>query len=204
MPAPRLYLVAPPVLTDAVLRELASVCDGYDIACLRLEPAATSAAEIRRAADAAREVCTPREISLVLTDHFRLAAELALDGVHLASGARHVREARRTLGQDAIVGAYAGASRHDGMTAAEMGADYVSFGPVAASPLGAGATAPVELFEWWSEMIETPVVAEGLTVDAAAAVADHADFLALGGALWSHPGGLRAALSEVEARLPAD
>ena len=36
---------------------------------------------------------------------------------------------------DAIVGAFCGTSRHDGMTAGEMGADYVSFGPVAAVSL---------------------------------------------------------------------
>ena len=86
-----------------------------------------------------------------------------------ATAPRQVRAAREALGADAIVGAHARASRHDGMTAAEIGADYVSFGPLDRARASAtAALAPLELFEWWSEMIETPVVAEGgLTPDLA-------------------------------------
>ena len=85
-----------------------------------------------RAADALRPVAHARDVPLVVADHFRLAARLGLDGVHLSDGARQVRAARKALGKDAIVGAFARASRHDGLTAAEIGADYVSFGPVGA------------------------------------------------------------------------
>ena len=106
---------------------------------------------------------------LVVADHFRLAPRLGLDGVHLTDGARQVRAARKALGADAIVGAFARASRHDGMTAAEIGADYVSFGPVGATGLGDGSVAPLDLFAWWSEMIEVPVVAEGGLTPALAA-----------------------------------
>ena len=99
---------------------------------------------------------------------------------------------RKALGADAIVGAFARASRHEGLTAGEIGADYVSFGPVGATGLGDGTTAPLELFEWWSEMIEVPVVAEGgLTPDLAAALAAVADFLALGDEIWTAPDGAR-------------
>ena len=122
--------------------------------------------------------------------------------MHLGDGARQVRAARKALGADAIVGAFARASRHDGMTAAEIGADYVSFGPVGASGLGDGTTAPLDLFAWWSEMIEVPVVAEGgLTPDLAADLAPIADFLALGDELWSRPDGESAALAGFVDRL---
>ena len=59
--------------------------------------------------------------------------------MHLGDGARQVRAVRKALGADAIVGAFARASRHEGMTAAEIGADYVSFGPVGDTGLGDGA-----------------------------------------------------------------
>ena len=109
---------------------------------------------------------------------------------------------RTALGKDAIVGAYAAASRHEGMAAGEIGADYVSFGPVAASGLGDGKVAPFELFRWWSEMIELPVVAEGgLTPELAAELAGVADFLALGPEIWSAPEGEMAALAGIVARL---
>ncbi len=81
--------------------------------------------------------------------------------VHLTDGARNVRKARKDLGADAIVGAFCKASRHEGMTAGEAGADYASFGPIGVTSLGDGNSAPFELFEWWSEVIEVPIIAEG-------------------------------------------
>lgn len=197
MAAPRLYLVTPQVLSEGALRDLAELLDRFDVACVRIAAGAGPEAELRRAADAVRTICHPRDVNLVLTDHFRLAPELGLDGVHLSDGHRHVREARKALGTDAIVGAFAGASRHDGMTAAEIGADYVSFGPVAPSSLGNGTLAPLDLFQWWSEMIETPVVAEGgITPAFASDLGSRVDFLALGDELWSHHEGPIAALSK--------
>jgi len=205
MPVPRLYLVIPPLPTDGTLCDLEVLLDGFDIACVRVGAGATSEAELRRAADAVRPLCHSRDVNLVLTDHFRLAPGLGLDGVHLNDGQRHVREARKLLGPDAIVGAFAGASRHDGMTAAEIGADYVSFGPVAHSPLGDGTIAEIDLFRWWSEMIETPVVAEGgITPDIATELANCADFLALGDEIWSHPQGSEAALRQIVERLASE
>lgn len=201
MESPRLYLVTPPLPTEAQLRDLETLLDGFDIACVRIAAGAAEA-ELRRIADAVRALCHPRDVNLVLTDHFRLAPELGLDGVHLSDGPRHVREARKHLGADAIVGAFAGASRHDGMTAAEIGADYVSFGPLTPSSLGDGTIAEIDLFRWWSEMIETPVVAEGgITPDVAAELATCADFLALGDEIWSHPDGAQTALERVVERL---
>ena len=111
---------------------------------------------------------------------------LGLDGVHLRDP-RPLRKLRADWGPDPIIGAFCGASRHDAMLAGEAGADYVSFGPVGDN-LGAGEQADRDLFAWWSEMIELPVVAEGgLDVAAIEALADATDFIALGEELWSAP-----------------
>jgi thiamine-phosphate pyrophosphorylase len=201
---PRLYLVTPPAFDPGLPDRVARLLDGFEIACLRLALAAASEDAVARAADALRPVAHARDVPLVVADHFRLAARLGLDGVHLSDGPRQVRAARAALGRDAIVGAFARASRHDGLTAAEIGADYVSFGPAGPTGLGDGTVAPLELFAWWSEMIEVPVVAEGgITPDLAGALAGTADFLALGDELWSAPEGPEAALAEVAARLAA-
>jgi thiamine-phosphate pyrophosphorylase len=197
----RLYLITPTAPEPDFPDRLAALLDGVEVACVRLALAARSEEDIARAADALRPVAHTRDVPLLVTDHFRLAARLGLDGVHLTDH-RQVREARRTLGADGIVGAFARASRHDGMIAAEAGADYVSFGPVGASALGDGTTAPPELFVWWSEMIEVPVVAEGaLTPELTAELARTADFLAVGDELWTHPEGPEAALSAFLRRL---
>ncbi|PZQ50367.1 MAG: thiamine phosphate synthase [Rhodovulum sulfidophilum] len=199
----KLYLVTPPTLRLADFADtLGGLLDRFEVACVRLSLATRSEDDIGRAADTLREVCHGRDVPLVLTDHFLMVERLGLDGVHLSDGARQVRAARKALGQDAIVGAYAHASRHDGMTAGEIGADYVSFGPISPSSLGDGALAPLELFEWWSEMIEVPVVAEGgLSPDQAADLARAADFIALGDELWSHPEDPETALRAFVARL---
>ncbi len=53
-----------------------------------------------------------------------------------------MRDVRKALGADRIVGAFAGASRHKGMTLAEAGADYVAFGPVGEAGRSATRRAP--------------------------------------------------------------
>ena len=122
----------------------------------------------------------------MISDHTALAERLGLDGVHLGDAARSVRAARKALGPEAIVGAFCGASRHDGMTAGEAGADYISFGPVAASALNDGRQAEPDLFAWWSDMIELPVVAEGgLDLSHIRALSPVTDFFGIGQEIWS-------------------
>ena len=183
---PQLYLITPPAFElDLFPDRLAAVLDAAEIACLRLSLATRDEDRIARAADALREVAHARDVALVIDTHLRLVERHGLDGVHLPDGARNIRKARKDLGDDAIVGAFCGASRHEGMGAGEAGADYVAFGPVGDTPLGDGSHAPDDLFAWWSEMIEVPVVAEGaLTVERIATLAPITDFFALGEEIW--------------------
>jgi thiamine-phosphate pyrophosphorylase len=184
---PRIYLVTPPVFDLETYPEvLARVLDSTDIACLRLDMASKDEADVARAADTLREVTHARDVALVITDHVLMVERLGLDGVHLTDGARTVRFARKTLGADAIVGSFCGALRHDGLSAGESGADYVSFGPVGATPLGDGTVADMDLFQWWSDVVEVPVVAEGgLTLELIATLAPITDFFGIGDEIWS-------------------
>lgn len=184
--APQIYLLTPPDFDPFDFPDRLAAClDATEVACVRLALASHDEDRIARAADALRQVTHDRDIALVIESHVLLAQRLGLDGVHLIDGSRSVRAARKTLGKDSIVGAFCGQSRHDGMTAGEIGADYISFGPVGAHGLGDGTVAEPELFEWWSQMIEVPVVAEGgLTGTALTGVAPFADFLGLGAEVW--------------------
>lgn len=183
--APQLYLIAPALIPASELGpRLCAVLDAHPVACLRL-PGAGDEAELGRIADLTRDIAHARDIAVVIEDHVALAQRHGLDGVHLTTGARGVRHARKELGADAIVGAYCGDSRHDGMNAGEAGADYVSFGPCGATALGRGEPAPLDLFEWWSQVIEVPVVAEGALDPALiAALWPLADFIAIGSEIW--------------------
>lgn len=183
--APQLYLITPAgALASALGPLLADAMDRVPPACLRISGAGDED-ELGRIADLAREIAHARDVAVVIDDHVRLAQRHGLDGVHMSDGARGVRAARKELGTDAIVGAYCGNSRHDGMNAAEAGADYVSFGPVGSTALGRGEPAPLDLFQWWSDMIEVPVVAEGaITRQLLTELSPVSDFIALGPEIW--------------------
>jgi thiamine-phosphate pyrophosphorylase len=185
--APQIYLISPPSFELSRFPDiLARVLDSTEISCLRLNLASRDEDTLSRAGDALREVCHAREVAIVISDHQILAERLGLDGVHLNDASKSVRTARKALGPDAIVGSFCGATRHDGIAAAEAGADYISFGPVGTSGLGDGAVAESDLFEWWSQMIEVPVVAEGgLTEELVRSVSPFTDFFGLGDELWN-------------------
>ena len=183
---PQLYLVTPPAFElEAFGNRLAAVLDSHEVACLRLALATSDEDTLSRAGDHLREIAHARDIPLVINNHLQLVERLGLDGVHLTDGARNVRATRKALGADPIVGTFCGSSRHDGMNAGEAGADYVSFGPVGDSVLGDGSKAEAEVFIWWSEMIELPVVAEGaLTTQLVESLAPSTDFFAIGEEIW--------------------
>lgn len=183
---PQIYLITPPEIELSQFPDLlGSVLDAADIACVRLALATKDEDRLSRAADAVREVAHARDVAIVIDNHIQLSERLGLDGVHLTDAARSVAKTRKELGKDAIVGTFCGASSHEGMTAGENGADYVAFGPVGSSTLGDGTLAEKDLFEWWSAMIEVPVVAEGaLDTDIIAKLAPFTDFFGIGEEIW--------------------
>jgi thiamine-phosphate pyrophosphorylase len=183
---PNLYLVTPHSFDiDSFAPRLAAVLDAEPIACLRLALVADDEDDLARAADALREIAHARDVPLVITGHAGMVERLGLDGVHLSDGSRNVRATRKALGADAILGAYCGTSRHDGMSAGEAGADYIAFGPLGDTPLVEGEQVDHDLFAWWSEMIELPIVAEGaLDVALIERFAPVTDFFAIGPEIW--------------------
>ena len=183
---PQITLITPPTFDpDVFSNRLAQVLDGMEIACLRLSLGTKDEDTLMRAADAAREVAHARDVAIVIENHLILADRLGLDGVHLTDGARTVRMARKDLGADAIVGAFCGTSRHEGMAAGEAGADYVALGPLGETTLGDGSRVDFDVFEWWSEVIEVPIIAEGaLTAELVAKFGPVTDFFAVGEEIW--------------------
>jgi thiamine-phosphate pyrophosphorylase len=186
MDIPQIYLVTPPNFElTGFGAQLEAVLDAYPIACLRLALASRDEDDLARAADHLREIAHARDIPLVMSEHIKLVERLGLDGVHLLDGSRSTRKTRADLGGDAIIGCFCANSRHDGMNAGEMGADYISFGPVGDTSLGDGSRAEDDLFAWWSQMIELPVVAEGaLTLADIERLAPITDFFAIGEEIW--------------------
>ena len=191
---PQIYLITPTSFDLAHFAgQLDAVLTAHDVACVRLAMTGSDESKLSKAADGLREITHAHDVALVITDHIAMVERLGLDGVHLSEGAHQVRYARKELGADAIVGAYCANSRHDGMSAGEAGADYICFGPVRENTLGDGSYAETDLFQWWSEVIEVPVVAEGgLTVELVEKLAPFTDFFGIGAEIWGHEAPLDA------------
>jgi len=184
---PQIYLISPPELELSTFPELlGAILDSTEVACVRLALSTKDEDRISKVADSLREVTHKRDVALVISEHAMMVERLGLDGVHLTDGARSVRHFRKELGTDAIVGAFCGGSRHEGLNAGEGGADYVSFGPVAETALGDGTIAQTDLFSWWSEVVEVPVVAEGgLNEDNIRTLSPITDFFGIGQEIWN-------------------
>jgi thiamine-phosphate pyrophosphorylase len=196
----RIYLVVE--AAPQAIEHLKAAAEAADIACCLIVPAAgtpdavTSTRPIVAAAQQAG-------IAALIAEDADLARALSADGVHLGPSAHLLQAysaARQTLGREAIVGADVGVSRHDAMSLAEAGADYVAFGAPARLKDRARARERRDaLIAWWAEIfevacvaldVEAPLEAEGLAragadfvaVSVPATAAGTGDLLAMVGA----------------------
>ena len=195
----RLYLITPPRLDDlaAFGRLLAQTLDAGDVAALQIRLKDQPDQVIAAAVDALSPIAQARGVAVILNDRPDLAAKLGCDGVHVGQSDTPLKDARKIMGPDAMIGVTCHDSRHLAMEAAEGGADYVAFG--AFYPTTTKAVehrADPEILTWWQGMFELPCVAiGGITVDNARVLVDAgADFLAVSGAVWAHPDGPAAAV----------
>ncbi len=195
----RLYLLTPPVVEDidAFASLLERALDGGDVASLqiRLKDRDGTPARDEDIINLARRI-TPlaqaRGVAVLINDRPDIAREVGADGAHIGQSDISYDDARRLLGDDAIVGVTCHNSRHLALEAGERGADYVAFGsfyPTETKTVSVRAEA--ELLEWWQQMIEIPCVAiGGVTVENAGALAEAgADFVAVSSGVWNHPEG---------------
>lgn len=186
---PRLYLVAPPDLDAATI---ARALDAGDVACILFTGADRDSKPLIQAAQA-------RDVAALVPDDADLARRLGADGVHLGPGG-DVATVRKRMGDDGIVGAACGESRHDAMIAGEAGADYVAFNGREGNPTLA---ADAGLLNWWQTMMTLPCVAMGRIglADVEAMARAGADFVALDSAVWDHPANPAEAVAEANRRL---
>jgi thiamine-phosphate pyrophosphorylase len=196
----RLYLITPPALNpEPFAKELEEALAGGDVASLQLRLKDVDDDAVRRAAGILKPIAQNRGVAFIMNDRPDLAAEPDCDGVHVGEEDMPYAEARRLLGPDRIVGVTCGASRDRAIAAAEAGADYVAFGAFFPSTTKAAKHhADPELLRDWSETTIVPCCAIGgiAQQNCEPLVEPCADFLAVIGAIWSHPEGPRAAVRE--------
>lgn len=203
----RLYLITPPALVpEAFAADLAAALDAGDVGALQLRLKDTDDDAIRHAVEVLKPVADARGVPLIMNDRPDLAHETGCAGVHVGQQDAAYTEARGIVGEAAIVGVTCHDSRHLAISAAEQGADYVAFGaffPTATKQ--AKFHAEPEILDWWQELMQIPCVAiGGITAEnGAALVRAGADFLAVVGAVWNHPGGPAAGVAAMNAMIAA-
>ncbi|MDX1580206.1 MAG: thiamine phosphate synthase [Alphaproteobacteria bacterium] len=199
----RLYLITPPRLDlDPFVDTLTAALEGGDVACLQLRLKDVPQEEIIEAARVLMPVCHAYDVAFLINDDASLAKEVEADGVHVGQEDTPYGEARRLLGEDAIVGVTCHDSRHLAMEAAEKGADYVAFGAFFPTKTKSPkASTEPEILAWWSEMMEIPCVAiGGITVEnCRPLVQAGADFLAVAAGVWAHDKGPGEAVRQFNA-----
>src|SRR5450631_874382 len=127
-PAPRLYLVTPAVEdATAFAVDLAAALAAGDVAAVLLRLAPADERSLINRAKALGAVAQGRDVALLLDGNVGLVARAGADGAHV-TGLGKFSEAIVELKPAWIAGAGGMTSRHDAMTAAELGADYIMFG----------------------------------------------------------------------------
>lgn len=205
-PPCRLYLITPSAIPDldAFARDLDAALGAGDVAALQVRLKDVDDATILAAVAALKPVARAHGVAVILNDRPDLAARSGCDGVHVGQTDASVSEARRIMGPNAMIGATCHDSRELAMDAAEAGADYVAFGAFFPTATKETTHRPdPEILTIWQETIEVPCVAiGGITAGNAAGLARAgADFVAVSGAVWSHPNGPAAAVREFDQAL---
>jgi thiamine-phosphate pyrophosphorylase len=148
-------------------------------------------------------------VAALIADDAQLARTLRADGVHLGTTrdlAAAYEKARSIVGQGGLVGVDAGISRHDAMTVAEEGADYVAFGaPAYLKDRDKARDRRDELIGWWAEIFQAPCVALDVETpeEAETLCRVRADFIGVRLPAGTTPAGTRELVAAIVAALGA-
>jgi len=201
-PAPRLYLVTPPVADAAKLAPvLADLLTAADIAAVLVRLPQTDERGMINRVKAMASVIQNAGAALLLDGHAEFVARAGADGAHM-SGIEPMQAALKQLKPDRIVGVGGLHSRHDSMVAGEAGADYVLFGEPEPNGRRPSTEAIAERLEWWAELFEPPCVGYAESADEAELfAATGAEFIMVGDAIWADARGPQTALADVVKRI---
>lgn len=201
-PAPRLYLATPIVEDPArLVAELPGLLASADVAAVLLRLKETDQRTMISRIKALAPPVQKAGAALLVDGHPDLVARGGADGAHL-TGLAALEEAAPSLKPDRIAGVGGLATRHDSMSAGEMGADYVLFGEPDKNGQRPSSQAIAERLDWWAELFEPPCVGFAISLEEAHDfAASGADFVLVGDFVWADPRGPKAALMEVDAAI---
>jgi thiamine-phosphate pyrophosphorylase len=198
-PAPRLYLATPVVDDPAdLIASLPSLLAAADIAAVLLRLKQADQRGMISRIKLVAPVVQQANAALLLDGWVELVARGGADGAHL-SGIAALEEALPSLKPDRIAGVGGLITRHESMSAGELGADYVLFGEIDADGKRPSTAAIAERLSWWAELFEPPCIGYAVSREEVAEfVLAGADFVLVDDLVWADSGGMAAGLADVD------
>jgi thiamine-phosphate pyrophosphorylase len=189
-----LYLITPDERDPRRLFERAKPLLPH-VSCLQLRGKTMDAAGLLEAGSRLRDACAHAGVLFIVNDDAELARALDADGVHLGECDGAIADARRLLGNDAIIGASCYDELARARAAVADGADYVAFGACFPSPTKPAARrACLDLFRDAAGLRVPRVAIGGITPDnARSVVAAGADLVAVISGVFDAPDPVAAA-----------
>jgi len=137
-----------------------AIVGGADI--IQLRDKKSSKREILAKAYALRELTSKYGVTFIVNDHIDIALAVDADGVHLGQDDLPLREARKVVGRDKIIGI---STHHieEARQAEREGADYIGVGPIFPTQTKEDVVSPVttHYVKQVAEEIGIPFVAIG-------------------------------------------
>ena len=115
----------------------------------------------------AADICRSENIPLLIDDHVDIALALGATGVHLGKSDFPAIEARKVLGEDAVIGATANSIK-DVQQVMDLPIDYIGFGPLYSSTSKAKPSSlqSMETLKEVCKMTNLPIIAiSGIKVE---------------------------------------
>ncbi|WP_057461995.1 thiamine phosphate synthase [Pseudovibrio sp. POLY-S9] len=201
---PRLYLVTPPTFDlDEFERQLNQALEGGDIASLLISMPDANESDLQAAAKRLVPLAQAKEVAVLIENNTQIMGRSGADGLHVSGSDKDLEEAMQSFSEDRIIGHAGIKTRHEAMTVASMGVDYMFFGLLSLNQEEEPHRKSLDYGHWWSEVFETPcVILAGTSVSSVDTAAQTgAEFVAVREAVWNHPEGPKAAVEQANAIL---
>lgn len=170
--------------SDSIINEVAAAVKGGAVVVQYRDKNPTDAPFVARELV---KICHRHNVPLLINDDIELAALVGADGVHLGREDGAVTQARKQLGDEAIIGVSCYNFVEQAIAAQAQGATYAAFGrffPSSSKPLA--APAQIETLRQAKLALTIPIVAIGgiLPDNGAPLLAAGADLLAVIGGIF--------------------
>jgi thiamine-phosphate pyrophosphorylase len=156
-----IYLITDRTLSGLSHSQIIRQAIAAGIRTIQLREKQLSKKELYREALSMRSLTLKHKMTFIVNDYIDIALAADADGVHLGQDDMPIKEARKIMGKEKIIG-ISTHSLKQAISAVEAGADYIGFGPMfQTSTKDAGSPKGLKILKEIRKHIKIPIVAIG-------------------------------------------